>query len=149
MRRCLETAEAVIGGSGMEAEVRAGLREIDFGAWERRTFAEMSEIDPEGIQRWLRFDRQFSFGGGEKLGTFFSRVKREAARIAEAPGEKILVFAHGGVIRTLICHFLGLSLRSYFMLEIGPASLTAIDLFDGGKGVLSLLMPCSYLGETR
>src|SRR6187431_2471417 len=68
MRRCMETMEIVIGGTGMAPEVHPDLREIDFGTWERRSFAEISEIDPEGVQRWLRLDRKFSFGNGEKLG---------------------------------------------------------------------------------
>jgi probable phosphoglycerate mutase len=149
MRRCLETVEAIIDGTGIEPEVRAGLREINFGCWEKRTFAEVSEMDPEGVRRWLRFDRQFSFGTGEKLGTCFSRVKREAAWIASTPGETILVCAHGGVIRGMICHFLGLPLRHCFILDVGPASLAAIDLYETGKGVLAFLMPCVYQPDKR
>lgn len=144
MRRCLETADAVIGGSGLEKDVQTDLREIDFGHWEKLTFAEISKRDPEGAQRWIKFDKQFSFGDGERLGAFFSRVKREAARIVAAPEEIILIVAHGGVIRTMVCHFLGLSLRHYWVPDISPASLTVLDLFGTGKGVLASLTPCSY-----
>jgi alpha-ribazole phosphatase len=149
MLRCLETADAVIGASGLANERIPELREIDFGNWEKLTFNEIQAVDPEGVQRWLKFDRQFSFGNGERIGAFFARVKRVAVRIAESPENTILVVTHGGVIRALLCHFLELPLKHFFRFEIGPASVTEVDLFESGHGVLTGLMQCSYDGGHR
>lgn len=147
MLRCMETAKAVLGTSGLPMETIHELREIDFGTWEKLTFKQVEAIDPEGVQRWLKFDRQFAFGNGERIGAFFSRVKRIAARIASAPENTILVVTHGGVIRLLLCHYLQLPLKHYFRFEIGPASITTLDLYEPGYGVLSSLTQCSYQGE--
>ena len=148
MLRCVESAKAVIGSSGLPFETVADLREIDFGTWEKLTFNEVEAIDPEGVQRWLKFDRRFSFGNGERIGAFFARVKRVATQIVASPENSILVVTHGGVIRLLLCHFLGLPLRHYFRFEIGPASLTALDLYESGHGVLAGLVQCNHDGRT-
>jgi alpha-ribazole phosphatase len=51
------------------------------------------------------------------------------------PDEKIVVFAHGGVIRALVCHWLSLDPSNYLMFDVRPASITTIKLFEM-RGVL-------------
>ena len=142
MRRCLETSEAILTGSSLAAETIDDLREIRFGDWETRTFSEVAASDPEGIARWGKFDHEFAFGSGERIGAFLGRMARVAARIAAFPAERILVVAHGGVIRTLLCHYFGLEIRHFFTFEISPASLTEVVLFEPDKGVLTGLTVC-------
>jgi len=152
MLRCLESAKAVIGAATLPAlplETLPDLREIDFGTWEKLTWKEVEAMDPEGVQRWLKFDRRFSFGTGERIGAFFSRVKRVAAQIAASPEESVLIVTHGGVIRLLLCHYLGLPLAHYFRFEIGPASLTALDIFESGYGVLAGLVQCTLPEQSK
>ncbi len=144
MRRCLETAGAVLAGSRLQPEILPDLREIDFGAWEGKTFEEIQAASPAGIPRWAKFDPAFCFPGGERLADFRSRVKRAAEQISSTPQASVVVVTHGGVIRLLICHFLGLHLRKYVLFEPGPGSLTVMNLFSSGKGTLTALLPCGW-----
>ena len=42
------------------AEVDPDLREVDFGRWEGLSFREIASADPELVDRWARFDLDFS-----------------------------------------------------------------------------------------
>lgn len=132
LRRAEQTAEPF----SCDRHVDPDLREIDFGLWEGRSFEEiLSAGENESIDRWRRFDREFSFPDGESLGGFVARIARVADRLASNPAEQILVITHGGVIRATICHLLGLDVKNYLLFDVRPASITTIDLFDG-RGVL-------------
>src|SRR6266496_436961 len=143
MLRCVQTAEIVLKNSSMQRGLLSGLREVDFGGWENLSFDEIQKCDPERLKRWAAFDRQFSFPDGERLGDFLVRVRLVARQILSAPHQTILVVTHGGVIRALLCHFLGLHPRRYVLFDVRPASLALIDVFGTGKGVLAGLIPCN------
>jgi len=112
------------------------LREIDFGRWDGLTFDEIARQDSELVKRWAVWSPDFTFPDGEKTGDFLTRVGRAAERLAESASEKILVVAHGGVVRAMLCYLLRLPPEHYLLFDIKPARLTVIDFFPEG-GVLS------------
>ncbi|HUH65591.1 MAG TPA: alpha-ribazole phosphatase [Syntrophales bacterium] len=141
MKRCRETAAILTEGSGMELVFDPDLREIDFGRWEGMTFEEILKGFPNDIDRWIEFRPEFTFPGGEKIGDFQARIQGVAGRLAANSADTILVCTHGGVIRLLICHFLGLPPWQYVLFKVQRASLTTIELF-GESGMLSGLNQC-------
>lgn len=143
LRRAHQTAELL----GPDAQPDADLREIDFGRWEGCSFEEIAAAGPpEQIDRWRRFDLAFCFPDGESLGGFVARVAQVADRISAGQSKTTLAVTHGGVIRAMICHLLGLEARHYLRFEVPPASITTIDLFDGG-GVLTGLGDVCHLED--
>lgn len=140
LKRCRETIDLA---SGIAVEALPDLREIDFGRWEGKTFDAIRSIDPDLVDRWARFDPEFGFPGGERLADFAARIGRVAGVIASCPETTVLVATHAGVIRALICHFLGLDLRHYLLFNVDYASLAIVNLF-GDRGVLAALNsgPC-------
>lgn len=109
------------------------LREIDFGSWELRTFADIAATEPEQVEAWQQYE-DFTFPGGEAVADFVGRVGGLLAEFT-AQGGTVGAVTHGGVIRTMTCLALGLPPRSYLLFDVRPASLTILDLFPGG-GVL-------------
>jgi len=138
MQRCRQTAAAVT--PDLAPSIDRDLREIDFGRWEKRTFSEAAAMEPALVQRWADFDMGFTFPGGENVGEFMGRVRAAAERLVRAQQQTVLVVAHGGVIRTMICHLLGIELRKYLAFDVPYLTMVVIDLFDG-RGVLSALWP--------
>ena len=136
MQRCRQTASAL--PSEILLHVDADLREIDFGEWENRTFAETVAADSSLVDRWAAFDPGFAFPGGESVDGFLHRVQVAADRLAQSEAPTVLAVTHGGVVRTMICHFLGLEPRKYVAFDVPYAGMAVIDLFDG-KGVLASL----------
>jgi alpha-ribazole phosphatase len=136
LRRCRQTAAAVV--PDLPLQLDADLREIHFGRWEGRTFAEAAADDPRLTDRWAAFAPDFAFPDGEDLAGFLCRVRAVAERLIGDPAPTVLAVTHGGVIRAMICHLLGLAPRHYVAFDVPYAATAVIDVCDG-KGVLAAL----------
>lgn len=135
--RARQTVELLAGQTGIGAvQTDQDLREIDFGRWEKLSFAEIASGDTELVKRWSAWAEDFAFPEGEAVGAFLARTGAAAVRLAARPEERLLVVAHGGVVRALICHLLRLEPRHYLLFDVRPARLATIDLFPEG-GVLT------------
>ena len=137
MGRARKTLE-LMGQPGLTGKmmVEPDLREIDFGRWEGKSFEEISESDSELVRRWSAWSPEFIFPEGEAVGDFLKRVHRMADRLAALEKDTVLVVAHGGVIRAMICHILRMPPENYLLFDIKPAHLTTLDVFPEG-GVLT------------
>jgi broad specificity phosphatase PhoE len=115
-------------------QIADGLREIDFGRWEQKTFAEITAADPDLMQVWQDYEN-FVFPRGEAVSDFNGRIQEMLETFMQSGHARIGVMTHGGVIRTMICLALGISVRNYLLFDVQPASLTILDLYSEG-GVL-------------
>lgn len=145
-RRALETARLAMEGTRLSMEQDTDLREIDFGRWEGMNFSEIAAGDPEWVKQWVLGRMDFCFPGGECLQAFWDRVRRAGHRMCQRPEETVVVITHGGVIRFLLCHFLGLDPRSHLMFEVSPGSITRLHLHDA-HAVLSGLNDRCHVEE--
>jgi len=136
LRRCRQTASSVV--PELSVQFDAELREIDFGRWETCTFAEAADDDPGLTDRWAAFAPDFAFPDGEDVAGFLRRVRAVAERLIRQPAQTVLAVTHGGVIRAMICHLIGLEPQHYVAFHVPYAALAVIDLCDG-KGVLAAL----------
>ena len=115
------------------------LREIDFGAWEGLTFAQICKNDPEGAGRWADYDDEFTFPGGETLGNFHDRIRRIKQMLLDSEHENILLVSHGGVILNLICNILDIGSRKALSMKVDRGSVSTLSLFPNGLGILNSL----------
>jgi alpha-ribazole phosphatase len=136
LARARQTAAIVTWGRDLSLEIDPDLSEIEFGEWEGLSFDQIERRYPEQAEQWSRFTADFAFPGGESLLEFRTRIERVGDRLMAANRETLVVFTHGGVIRALICHFLGLDLRDYLLFDVGPAAVATLHLWDG-QGVLA------------
>ncbi len=136
LQRARETARLALAASGQPFKTDLDLREIDFGLWEQKTFEQINIMDSAGVERWSNFDHDFVFPGGEAIQSFIARIHTVAQRIAQDPAETVAAITHGGIIRFLICHYLGLNMRNYLLFDVQPASLSVITLYNE-QGILN------------
>ena len=106
----------------------------------------MEKADPAGAQAWSEFADDFVFPGGESLAGFSERVGRAARSLAGRESATVVCVAHGGVIRALICRFLGLPLRDYLLFDVTPGSVTTLRIW-GERGVLAGLWRPGVTGQ--
>ncbi len=134
MGRCRQTARLL----NLDVEVCfvEDLREIDFGLWEGMEFTQIERDDPAGVRRWIDDPAGFCFPEGECRADFIYRVERFKTQLQELDLDKALVICHGGVIRHLICSYLGLPSTNYLLFQIQEAAFTTLDCFAEG-GVLT------------
>ncbi len=137
MRRCRQSLDILLEEScyfGRET-VLPELREIDFGRWEKKSFAELLAEEPELVRKWVE-EADFTFPEGESVASFRGRMEKVKQHIDMLQTNSLLIVAHGGVIRSLLCLLLGLQQDRYLLFDIAPARITEILYFKEGGGVL-------------
>jgi len=133
LQRARLTAAAFSSGRGIEPKVHPGLHEIDFGAWEGLTTDQIRERFPEEWEDTRRLDVPRG-GTGETVAGAGARLRRAVEEIAVAhPGERVLVFTHGGIIRACVGAVIGLGLEVRDLFE-GPANASVTHLRLGRHG---------------
>lgn len=136
LHRCRQSLEAL----AVAAPVRFkdALREVDFGAWEGKSFAEIVACDEQSVTAWATGAADFTFPGGESLAQFYERMDALWVSLTAEEGDSLLVVTHGGVIRHLLCLALALPWEKYLLFEISLGSLTSLSLYSHGAVLTSL-----------
>jgi alpha-ribazole phosphatase len=134
MQRCRQTCDILFPNSVVTH--RKNLKEINFGRWEGLTFEEISSRDPKIVTEWANNLPDFTFPEGESVDSFTKRVHTIGTEIAEGQGDNVLIVSHGGVIRSLLCHFLGIAPQNYLLFQVKKGNYSTIDMF-GAEGVLT------------
>lgn len=134
MLRCTQSANLL--DLGLPMQLDPDLREIDFGRWEGKSFAEIEAQDPALVQHWASGADDFCFPGGEATSGFANRIDTVKNRLLASDARTLLLVTHGGVIRSLICGLLGLSQSNYLLFQAAKGHYSTINLYDGG-GVLT------------
>ncbi len=102
--RTLETARAISEPHNLEINIRRGLREIAFGAWEDLPWGEVIVNHAEEYAVWEKKPHEFHIPGGESYTDIYTRAKAVLDDIvASHLGQTVAIVTHGTVIRALIC----------------------------------------------
>lgn len=122
------------------------LKEINFGKLEGLNFAEISRLYPEVARLWIERSPQLQYPEGESVSHFRQRIDSFiTSRLkGHLPEETILIVAHSGVLRTLICRLLNLDFFTMGKIRLDLASLSIVETYDN-FAVLSRLNDQSYL----
>ena len=118
------------GNKGVEIEMHDALREIDFGRWEGRSFAEIEGDDPQKAADWCSNPLDFSFPEGNSVVEFMERLQRYLLWLKNVEGNHLLLVTHGGVIRILLTLLLQLDPDRQFMFEVARGSLSTVKIID-------------------
>jgi len=145
LRRASATAEIIASGHRLDVIICAELREMNFGELEGLTFNEISRLYPEVTELWRQRSPKLKYPGGESVDEFNSRVSQFVGRLKkQAPQETILIVAHSGSLRSLVCHLLGIGVERRWQFRLDLASLTILETYPPGA-ILSLLNDVSHL----
>lgn len=129
LTRCLETASLVLEGRDIPVRPEPRLREINLGVWEGMTVDAVRERFPGAYERRGEDLTGFCPEGGESFVAVQERAVAAVRELAAISGN-VLVVAHGGVNRTLLCHALGLDLSHLFRLGQDYCRLNMLAIND-------------------
>lgn len=101
--RCLAFAADCARRHRLPLTVDARWAEMQFGAWEGRTAAELMRSDPRALAGFWRDPLRHPPPGAEPLQQVRSRVLTAFTELHESAGP-VLVVTHGGPIRIVLCH---------------------------------------------
>ncbi|MCW2497163.1 histidine phosphatase family protein [Jatrophihabitans sp.] len=146
IRRTRQTAEAIAGALGLQVEVNDDFAEVDFGAWEGMTFAEVREAYPDAMKAWFA-SPDIAPPGGESMSSLGRRVRRgRDAVLAAHPELRVIVVTHVSPIKSLVRDVLEAPATALFRMHLDTASLSIVDFFADGGASLRLFNDTSHLG---
>jgi broad specificity phosphatase PhoE len=126
--RARRTAEIIAASRGLKVNIRSGLNEISFGAWEGMSWDEIEALYPADAALWLHHHPAGLATGGEPFLDFQQRVSAEFRHLAkEARNTGIAVVAHAGFIRTALVLVAGVDAAGAWSLPLEYGSITELN----------------------
>lgn len=150
LSRAWDTGKTAADRLGLTMIPDRGLREINSGAWEGVSFADLPVRFKEDFALWMQDIGRSRCTGGESVAELSERVYAAVVRIAEEnPGKTVLIATHATPIRTLQCRFAGVGLEEMQQIPWVPnASLTEAVYEDGRWSDVKIGETCYLTGIT-
>ncbi|OIQ08885.1 phosphoserine phosphatase 1 [Moorella thermoacetica] len=147
LRRARETAAIIAAPHGLKINEVPALREINFGVWEGLTYQEIIANHPREWEAWRQDPGATIIPGGES----FQQVQERALAafngiLDRERGRNLLVVAHGGSLRALICGILGLDLTAVWRFRLDNTGVSVVDCY-GVHQILVLLNDTHHLED--
>jgi probable phosphoglycerate mutase len=104
--RCRNTADLI--SSGKEIRIDPRLNEIDLGTWDGKSFDSIKKTMPGLFQQRGKKIESFRPPGGESFNDLYNRVSPFFKALKKDLKIPTLVITHSGVIRVILCRYLGM-----------------------------------------
>ncbi|GAA3968631.1 alpha-ribazole phosphatase [Hymenobacter antarcticus] len=105
------------------------LRELHFGTWENQPW---DALPPAELNPWMADYVHTAPPGGETYGQLQARAVAFLEELVARPGlNTAFVVTHGGVVRALLAHVLGLPLANAFQVNVDFGSVTQLSWAAG------------------
>lgn len=111
------------------------LKELNFGDWEMKWW---NEIDEAQLNPWMNDFVNISCPNGESYMDMFLRCSAFFGELVKQEQGSVAIVAHGGFIRTLLCHVLSIPLEKSFSVKIDYGSVSKISI-DKEKTVVEFI----------
>jgi ribonuclease H / adenosylcobalamin/alpha-ribazole phosphatase len=145
--RARRTAELIATACAVPLDVDADLREVNFGAWEGRTGAEVQRDWPAELAAW-RSGAPVSPPGGEPVEDVGARAARaRAAAVGRHAGGTVILVSHLYPVRTSVTDALGVPRATIHRMLLGPASLSEIRATVHGATTLVTSNDVAHLAD--
>jgi alpha-ribazole phosphatase len=140
LQRTRHGADAVGRRCAVPVSATPVLREKHFGRWEGLTYEEAKRQFPAQWRDWLADPLDARPPDGETYREVEARVIPFVQRLVrEHAGQTVLILAHGGVNRVIVCRALGLPMRRVFGIEQDYACVNMIECAVGGRWRVTLM----------
>lgn len=148
LSRAKHTAD-IIGEAGhITAQIEPDISEINFGLWEGLTYEEIKEQYPKELASWinplegyLMSDDLSIKNVGKRAGSAIRRLVKDHL------GERIVLVAHGGILKAGIIDLFDWNLNMYHKIFLGNTSITKLIFKKNDSPILAALNNTSHLPE--
>ncbi len=144
LRRAALTAQMLTSTHKVKIVTSPELREINYGEVEGLTFEEIKSRYPDVARCCVDWSQDLKFPGGETFEEFTGRIGKFSPKLRNATEQTILVVAHGGPLRVLLCYLLGMDLKHWRQFQLDVASLSVVNTHPD-VAILSLFNDTSHL----
>jgi broad specificity phosphatase PhoE len=118
LKRAIQTAEIISSyQKGLQISIDKQLREIHMGVFHTSSEDEIKKDYPEFYNEFLKRETDFRYPSGESGEEVLTRILNFLEPIKYKKFNNICIVCHGGIIRSVISHFLGLPQYKRFNLH--------------------------------
>ena len=143
--RARQTAEAIAVPLGAEPVVEPRLVEVAYGEWDGSTFEQIRAGWPDELAAWLA-GTDVAPPGGESLDAAHARYAAALAAIrGRYPGRTVVVVGHGSMVKLALRDVLGAGRRFLDTIQVDPAGLSIVDMFDDGGAAVRTVNDTAHL----
>ncbi len=140
LQRCRLFAGDLAAGMQTEPVSLNGMREMDFGTWENRSFEDLEAGYGALLHQFWQSPVGIQPPGGEAFDAFARRIMAcWQTWLQSGSGHHRLLVAHGGVIRVLLAHLLDMPMAALWRLHLPYASWSRVSLLEGHQPRLLFL----------
>jgi phosphoserine phosphatase len=133
LERAVETARLIGQAIGRESVVDQRLVELNYGAWEGRTFEEVIRSAPDDYRNWAADPAHVAPPEGETGLHLVERVMPFLAELAQRHQKgNVVVVCHKTVCRLVACQIMGIPLSEY--RERIKMDNAALNIFESEEG---------------
>lgn len=150
LKRAWQTAQFFSRHHQLPVLIETDVRELDHGALEGLTFAEIKENYSQFIQQWRTEPAEIQVPGGERLIDVARRAWNGLNRIVQrhAAKEAIVVVSHNFPILGIICRITGTHLNSYRTFHLDPCGVTRLNHDGNDHWEVTSINNQAYTAET-
>ncbi len=145
LKRTFQTAEEIAAVLDVPVRTEDDFRETDFGDWEGYTFAEIQDRWPTELTSWLA-DPSVAPPHGESFTTVARRVRTARDKLlVRFRQQTVLIVSHVTPIKMLLQLALEAPPSSLYRMHLDVSSLSVIDWYADGPGVVRALNDTHHL----
>lgn len=151
LSRGVETAKIIAKFHQVSPTLLPDLRERNYGVWEGLTFKEIAERYGDVYETWQHNPAEANIAEAETLEELQARALRALAVILEKhPGQEgnICIVGHGGVNRSIMFHYLGLDLNSFWKVRQSNCCVNVIE-HNRHRKMVSLMNSTCFLKKSK
>ncbi len=127
--RARQSAQIVADGLGGGVPVLEEplIAEVQYGRWEGMTYHEL--ITDADYLSYREEPIHSPTPGGETIPGVQARGVEAVSRVLKQnEGGRVLFVSHGDIIRTVLCHYMGMELRHFRRIRVDNAALSAVQI---------------------
>ncbi len=142
LSRTMEFTKIMAGDRAADITISPELSEIDLGDWDGQPMNEIRKTDPASWQaRGKNLDR-FRPPGGESFEDVQKRVLPAFKKMITPNAPQLIVVAHAGVNRVILCSLLGVPLAHLFRIGQDYACLNVLEAGPRQIRIARINVPC-------
>lgn len=135
LERALETAAPLAGVLHLEPNICDHFLELNTGDWTSRTYEEVKK-EP-AFRHFNTFRSGTRIPGGELMLEAQTRFITGLQKLCrEHPNETVAIVSHADPIKAAVAYLAGVPLDLFQRIEIGPASVSVIEIYDETARIL-------------
>lgn len=110
---------------GIEVHYSDQLREMNFGEWEMMPW---NKIPPVPLKTWMDDFVNVSCPGGESYIQLYQRAISFWKELVKKEHNRVVIITHSGVIRSILCYILEVSLSNSFKFKIDYSGISLVKI---------------------